>query len=158
MKAKNLIFSVITLGMLTLAGIYSVKSISAQEADNYPPIIQKLVERFGLNADEVKKVFEEEREEGRARNQEHFEERLDQAVEEGKITEEQKQAILDKHAEMQAKHESLKDLSFEERQEALKTMREEMQAWAEENGLDPQQFPLMPGPKGFGERHLGPKS
>ena len=112
-----------------------------------------VVERFNLNADEVQEVFEEAREEKKAELQVRFEERLNQAVDEGKVTEEQKEAILAKKAEMREKHEELKDLSLEERHEAMKALQEEFKSWADENGIDLNQFFWCGGRKG----HLGPK-
>jgi hypothetical protein len=77
----------------------------------------------------------------------NFEERLTQAVADGKITEEQKEKILDKHEEMQAKMESLKDLEPEERKAQMQTLHEELKKWAEENNID---FPFFGMKLGFG--------
>ena len=59
--------------------------------------------------------------------QQHKEERLSQAVEDGVISEEQKQALQDKWQEM-----------WQERQVEREQHREEMQAWFEEQGIDPE--------------------
>jgi hypothetical protein len=72
-----------------------------------------------------------------------MEENLSQAVLDGKITEEQKNALIAKREEMQANREDLSDLSREERQEKRKEHRDEMQEWAEENGIDMGE--IMPG-------------
>lgn len=80
----------------------------------------------------------------------NFEDRLSKLVEDGKINEEQKQKIMDKHEEMQAKMDEWKDLSPEDRQEKMKAFHEEMKTWAQENGID---FPFMvfkDGEGGFG--------
>ena len=121
MDRKTAIITILALGVLTLAGIYGVKTIQAQDSDSFPPIIQKLAERFNLNTDEVQQFFQENREEKHQEMQTRFEERLNQAVQDGQITEEQKQAILDKKAQMQAQRE---------------THRKEMKLWAEEQGID----------------------
>lgn len=131
MASKKIIIPALALGALLLTGVLAVNTIKAEEGDWYPPIVRKLVERFNLNEDEVKTVFDEVREERREGRQARFEERLNEAVEEGTITEEQKNAILEKHAEMQQRREQ---------------MREEMKAWDEENSLD--QF-FLGGCRGF---------
>lgn len=87
----------------------------------FPPIVQKLIERFGLNEDEVSQVIEEEREERRQKGKEMMEQRLDEAVADGQITEEQKQAILEKQEQMEQEKGQ---------------HQEEMKQWAEENGID----------------------
>ncbi len=151
---KLIIILVLALGLLVFA---STKAY-ADNSDKYPPIIQKLVERFGLNEDEVKAVFDEAREEQHQQMQNRFEERLNQAVSEGEITEEQKQAILAKREEMQANREEFKDLSPEERREKMEAHQEEMKKWAEENGLELDSCPMFlgEGPRGgFGPKRFG---
>lgn len=141
-KTKNLLLiSVAVFIFLAFMGVYGVKLIKADEADNYPPIVQKLVDRFGLNENEVKQVFDETRQEKHEQMQARFEDRLNKAVEEAKITQEQKQLILDKKAEMQANPKEHKG---------------EMKTWLEEQGIDLKElFPM--GTKGGFKKHFGPK-
>ena len=156
LKIKNsLVISLIVLGALLFTGVVGAGLIKAEETNNYPPIVQKLVERFGLNEDEVKAVFDEARQERHQERLAHFEEGLNQAVADGKITQEQKELILAKKEEMRAKHEEMRSLSWEERRTAMEQQKEEMKTWAEENGIDSTQlFPF--GPKGFFGGHFGP--
>lgn len=156
MKAKKIVISTVVLGVLSLVAVLGVHSVGAYENGPYSNIVQKLVGRFNLNADEVQQVFDEAREERREEMQARFgergekmrvgfEERLNQAVSEGKITEEQKQALLAKKVETQTNFEELKDLSFEERKENMEARRQEVQAWAEENGIDLSLVPVFFG-------------
>jgi len=75
-----------------------------------------------------------------AEMKERKEDKLNQAVEDGVITEEQKQALLDK---------------FEEKKNLKDEHKQDMQAWYEEQGIDPgalrEYFGY--GHKGFG--HYG---
>lgn len=155
MKSKKTLAVAIALGAVMIAGILGTGLTKAEEGGNYPPIIQKLVERFNLNADEVQEVFNEVRGERHQEMQFRSEERLNQVVEEGKITEEQKGLILAKREEMRERQEEMKNLSFEERKAAREEHREEMENWAEENGIDLEQLFLF-GPGGF-RGHFGPK-
>lgn len=88
-------------------------------------------------------VFDEARQEQQQQLQEQrraqMEKRLDEAVGDGVITAEQKQALLDKDAEMQTKYEQL---------------REEMQQWQEQSGIDFEA--LAPYHIGCGGRGSGP--
>ena len=156
-KTKLLVISAITLGVLTLGGALGFGIVNAEGTDNYPSIVKKIAEKFNLNTNEVNKVFKENRQERQAECQSKLEEKLNKAVEEGKITEEQKKAILDKHNEMKEKREELKNLSPEERKEAMKGLREEMKKWAEENNIDLKQF-FMQKAKGRKGNGLGPAS
>ncbi len=102
----------------------------------FPPLIQKIIEKFNLNKDEVKKVMEETRQENQNQRQAQFEEKLGQAVAQGKITEEQKNLILAKHQEMRKNMEEWQKLSPEERRNKSREQYEEMKKWAEENNID----------------------
>lgn len=139
MKVKAMIISAIALVVLSL-GVFGLDKVKADEDGAYPPIVQKLVERFNLNAEEVRQVFDEERSERQEGMQARFEERLNQAMSEGKITEEQKQLILAKHEELQAEREaeqeSFKNMTQEERHEAMETRQNELKSWAEQNGIE----------------------
>ena len=152
MKTKILTIVAI-LGILGTTIILAKPAI-AEEANHYSSLIQKLVDRFGLKADEVQEVFDEHQEERRAEHQVRFEERLAEAVADGTLTEAQKEAILAKKAEMMANHEEMKDLSREERREVMDQHREEMEAWAGENGIDMKEFFGFMG--GFRKGHFGP--
>ncbi|HUW22360.1 MAG TPA: hypothetical protein VMW41_06890 [Candidatus Bathyarchaeia archaeon] len=155
MNAKTIIIPTLVLALLGFVGYGTAKAFAANGNGNYPPIIDKLVERFGLNREEVQKVFDEERTQRQQQMQANFEERLNQAVSEGKITEEQKKAIIAKKAEMQAECEGFKDLSLEERKTKMEEYKKEMESWAQENGIDLSLIPMFLGRgphRGFGGR------
>lgn len=78
-------------------------------------------ERLGFNEDEVVSTFAELKAEHYEKMQTSKEESLDQAVSDGAITEEQKQALLARWDEMKALREQHK---------------EEAQAWFDEQGID----------------------
>ena len=153
--SKQLIVPAVALGaIVSLAG---ASTVSAEEADQGPErMIERLAERFSLNQDEVRSFFEGEREARQAKRQAAFEERLSGAVSEGKISESQKQLILEKReelrAEREANRESYRDMDRDERREARKSRRAELQAWAEENGIDMR---YLVGRHGKGGPHGG---
>jgi len=138
------------LGLIVI-GLLTTSYVSAQDSGNYPSIVQKIAEKFNLNESEVKAVFDEDRDERHAEMQAKWVERLDDLVNDGKITVEQKQAILDKHEEMQSKMEELQDLSPEERKQKMLEFRDQLKDWADEQGID---LPLIgPLTGGFGHGH-----
>lgn len=109
---------------------------------------QALATRFNLNVDEVKTFLDEQHAEHKQDMlidmEARLNERLDQAVADGKITAEQKAAIVAKHDEVMSKMEALKDASQEERHEAMKTLHEELKTWAESQGFDMKWIGGMP--------------
>lgn len=149
MNKKLLIPAVAIVGVIAVTGAYGVSKTMANKNDSgYPAIIDKLAERFNLNEDEVNGFFQEQRKEKREEMQKRYEERLNQAVSEGKITEEQKKIIL-------AKKEELKSQRQENR-ENRERHREELKKWMEENGIN-LDYPFGPMEKRHGEWRKGLK-
>ena len=154
---KILIYSVTAIAVFGLCGI-GIASVKAESGSlDYPFIIQKLVERFNLNADDVKQVFDEIKQERQQEMQVRFGERP--ALQD--LTDEQKEALAAKQEELRGKYDALKDLSPEEKQAKMEEMRGEMKAWAEENGIDFAALNCFGGrfDKGFGRGFVdfGPK-
>jgi hypothetical protein len=144
MKKKIILPTILALSVLVVGILAS--GVSAQDTSNYPPIVQKISDKFNLNVSDVQQVFDEEADEKRAERFAFFADRLDELVSEGKLTEAQKESILDKHEEMQDKMEGLKDLSPEERKDKMRELHDEFKSWAEQEGID---LPLI-GPFGKG--------
>jgi len=140
---KKILVSTIVFAILAFAVIVGTKTIKADEINNYPPIVQRLAQKFNLKEDDIKSVFDEERQERQEERVRSMEEGLNKAVADGVITSEQKQAFLDKHNNMQ-----------QERGQN----REEMQTWFEDNGIDQSKISSYIGymgrgfGKGFGEK------
>ncbi|HOX41453.1 MAG TPA: hypothetical protein PK263_04625, partial [bacterium] len=88
---------------------------------NKDEIVQDLATKLNVNKDDVQKVFDENREEHMKQRQADREAKLEQAVKDGVITADQKQKLIDRQKEMQAKME--KD-------------RAEQEQWYKDNGID----------------------
>ena len=140
---RLILITLLAVGVLVLG----TSVAKADEARNYPPIVQKLVERFGLNEAEVKSVFDEQRTEKQAERQAKHEEQLNQAVSDGVISEDQKAALIAKREEMKPEKGEFKDLSKEEREAQRETHRTEMQSWFESQGIDHESLREYMGPK-----------
>lgn len=119
---KKLIIPVATLLTLGLIAYGTTKAYADSETES-PPFVQRFSQKLGLSEEKVQGAMDEMREEKQLQMQNRFEERLSAAVQNGDITEDQKQMILSKHEEL--------------RQERL-GQREELEAWANENGIDLQ--------------------
>lgn len=145
-KIKKTLFPTALVLGLVLVGLLSVSYASAHGSEMNSSIVQKIAERFNLSEDEVEAVFEEEREDHHAQMQAWWAERLDDLVNDGKVTSDQKQAIIDKHEEMHNQIIELQDLSFDERKEKMREIHEEFKSWSQEQGID---FPTI-GPIGRG--------
>lgn len=129
-------------------------------------LVDKIAQKFNLNKDEVQKVFDQNKTDRKAEMETRYEERLAQAVKDGKLTEEQKTKILAKHKELEAKFEAERDAhkderaDFENKTEAerqalmdqrkaeMDKLKSDIEAWEKANNI-PTGY-LMMGPGGHG--------
>lgn len=143
--------AVTSVGLASVVGVATAATNSS--TDPQAGIVDKLSTTFNLDKNEVQKVFDQEHAEREAEMQKRIEDRLSQAVTDGKITEEQKQKILAKHAELKAametEHETLKDKTPEERRTFMEQKHEELKKWAEDNDI-PKEFMRFGFVKGGG--------
>jgi hypothetical protein len=136
---KKIAFPLIALTMVgaTLIGGTQVLAEARGTSDT---LVQRIAERFNLNQSEVQAVFDEVQQERHREMEAQYEARLNQAVADGKITEQQKQLILDKREELKRGHESMREsfenLSKEEAREKFEAQHMELKAWAEEHDID----------------------
>lgn len=139
---------------LTLAGVatFQPAPVSAHWFGADTTFVTKFAQKLGLGEDKVKVAVDSIKADHHAEMQKAMEDRLTQAVSEGKITDDQKQKILAKHKEMfeqkQKSLESMKDMTPEERKEAMKKHHTELETWAKENNIDIQYL------FGFGKRSM----
>lgn len=157
-------FLIPALTLVVSSGIVlGATSVLAQDSNTSPmnSLVQKLAQRFNLNESDVQAVFDEHHSEMHAQMKLRFEDHLSGLVTEGKITEAQKEAIFAKMEELKANRETLKEefssMSAEERKAKMQEKRAELEAWAQEQGIDLSiTGPLMFGHhKGFGwGRHV----
>lgn len=128
-----------TLATVGVAGIVGLGSASAATTTSGTSLVDKIATTFNLSKDDVQKVFDADRAEHQAERTQAMQDRLAQAVKDGKLTQAQADAITAKHAEMQTFMDSLKDKTAEERRTAMDAKRDELQQWAEDNDI-PQQY------------------
>jgi cytochrome c1 len=159
MKSKLILPALVVMatGAALLGGNFVHAQATTTDAGQHVSIIQRLVDRFGLKEADVKAVFDEERTARQAEMKAKEEERLNQLVTDGKITEAQKQLIIAKRAEMETNQEAMpmKDTSLTpaERKANMEARKTELDNWAKANGIDVQY--LMGGFGGRGHGGFG---
>lgn len=164
LKNKAIIIALI----LTLAGmgIWGKTNVLAQNTTPGPfsTLVQMIADKFNLNKNDVQQVFDQYKSDRQNSMQAQFEQKLDQAVKDGKITEEQKKLILAKHQElisqrqnqmqnrqnmtpeqrkaemqnMQGKTQEERKTIGEAKKTKMETERKELEDWAKQNNIDPQ--------------------
>ena len=156
MKAKKLLFAAGAIGVLGLGSLAALYASPTYASSHSTGLIDRLVERFSLNRDEVQAVFDEQHTTFMAEHEQAVEDRLAQAVTDGKITQAQADLITAKHEELKGFMESLKDKTPEERHEAMQTKMDEMKQWAEDNDIPLSQLHFgMKGRHGQFGGHMG---
>ncbi len=117
-----------------IAGSLIGANAASAQTSSGSSLVDKIVAKFNLNKDEVQAVFDEERTKQQAERAAEMSDRLQEKVDSGDITAEQKTLIEQKLAEQQT---------------ARETERTELEKWASDNGIDAKY--LMGGGRG----HMG---
>jgi hypothetical protein len=157
---KYLILPVAILGMVAILAWSAPGKVSAFTGTKHKGEFAAVIaQRFGLDQTQVEETIQQfHSREMETRLQEmrsRFAAKLQTSVAQGNLTETQRQAILEKHDEMEDKIQDLHDqeLSPEDFRELRADIHDEMQAWAQDQGIDFDVF-LGVG-KDFRHRSLG---
>ena len=130
-KKKVLLLSLLAFAIFGTAAFFGIRQVVAQVASgNYPTIVQNIASKFGLNPADVQQVFSDTR-------KEQISSRLEIAVQNGKITEDQKNQILSKQDEINNKVDEInnKQLTQQERIDAMNSLRSDIEKWASDNNI-----------------------
>lgn len=132
-----LLASFFVVSFIGMACTDELKAASDEDSDNdYPAIVEQLAEKLNLEPEEVFEAFEDIHEERKEEFEKSFGHKLDRAIEEEYITEEQKDALIAKKEEVSEQLQQIKDLPQDEREEALKDIADDLKEWAEENDIE----------------------
>lgn len=159
MKKKKMLVPALAIIAMCAIMVTSSPAFAQSEQSGYATLVQRLAEKFGLKETDVQTVFDDARKEKQKNNQVRIEERLSQAVKDGKLTETQKRRVLDKHAELMkandAQREAMKNLTPEERRVAKEKARTELEQWAQDNGIDSQYLFMGMNGRGMHGKGMG---
>ncbi len=147
--AKSLILSAIAVGGLTFAGAGVIYAASPSTSNPMSGLVNAIAQKFNLNPSDVQQVFDQQRQQMQqqmqANLQQHEKTFLDQAVKNGKLTQDQEDKIIAKQQELQSFMQGLQGKSSADRQSAIKTEMSALAQWAKDNNI-PHQYLRM----GFG--------
>jgi len=129
---------VLAAAAITVASLVTLGSMTASAhgwMGNSNEFATSLAQKLGVGEDKVSEALGSLQEERQAEMKARWEEQLTSLVNEGEITNEQKQLIVNKRQEMQDK---------------MQAEREALQKWADQNGID---LKYLAGP-GYGRGHM----
>ncbi len=130
-----------TIGAMVLVASITVGQVRAQ-GNSSGALAQTIAQKFGLDKTQVQSAIDEFRQTKFITRQQRMEEskmkRLDILVSTGKITTEQKEAILTEQAKLEKEHpaDSFKNMTPEERKKIFDIERSEIGVWAKALGID----------------------
>jgi hypothetical protein len=140
-SSKGKFIAFLAVSVLSLASVGGVVSAASKNSDD--GLAQRLATKFNLNKDEVSAELDSYRQERDAARESEMKQKMEEAlqtkVDEGKLTAEQKSALLTKLEELHAKHkqsrESGEEKTKEERDSEREAEKSELDAWAKEQGI-----------------------
>ncbi|MFA6189938.1 MAG: hypothetical protein WC711_00260 [Candidatus Staskawiczbacteria bacterium] len=156
---KNKYFRYATIGAVTLAtlGIIAVGTVSAATTTQNSPmsnLVSAIAQRFNLNSSDVQKVFDDQQIQMHSQMVQKNTDKVNEAVANGKITQDQANKILAKRAELEAQRvafrASLEGKTKTEIQTAMKAHRDTLLQWAKDNNIPEQYLMMFGGLKGAG--------
>lgn len=155
--------SILTIAAVSvLAGGLVVATTAFAQTSNsqnaVPSLVSEIASKFNLNKSDVQGVFDQHRKEVMAKQETNYENYLANLVSQGKITEEQKQLILNKHNElitqMQNNKSNFKNLTPAQRMQQMQATRQDLQNWAKQNNIDIKYLHPFGFARGFGRRGM----
>lgn len=150
-----------TLGISLIGAIlFATTSVRAQTpAPGTQTIIQRIAQRFNLNEGDVQAVFNASKQERHAQKLTQIEGQLSTDVTSGKITEAQKQLILNKMKEtffpsemkeLEQNHLEQLDGDHSQMKAQMRTKKAELENWARQNSIDLNYLLSLKGHGGMG--------
>jgi len=128
--------ALVVLGLAIVGGTAIGSTQVLAQNGNYPSFVQQLAQKLGIDQSKVQQAVDEIKQEHKSELQNKFNDVLDQAVKDGKITEAQKQLILQKRQELQNTKQNFKNMTPEQRKEAMQKQRQDLENWAKQNNID----------------------
>lgn len=138
-------------------GLAYADTSSSSSSNPMSGLVQAIADKFNLSESEVQAVFDEQRTEMEAQRTAEVKEKLAALVKEGKLTQAQSDAILEKRTELQSERESNREkmgsMTESERKTAMDAERTALDTWFSENDISTDYRYLLMGGHG---RHGGP--
>lgn len=154
MKKKYLIYVIMPLMAFAVMGVVYANSSATGIANPMSNLVTAIAQRFNLNVSDVQQVFDEQRAKMEAQREQTFTDRINQAVTDGKLTQDQADKILAKKAELEAQRTSLEGKTEEERRTAMKGQTDALKQWVIDNNIPQEYLPFLGF--GMGRGHGGP--
>jgi hypothetical protein len=158
LTTKNALLLLFAVGVIG-GGLFGAHNVSAQtttpKQNGLSGLVEMIAQKFNLDKSQVQGVVDQYQQQHKTEMEQVMQDRLntklDTMVKNGKITAAQKQAILNKLAELKKNYnpETFKNMTPEQRKAAKEKEISDLKAWAQSQGIDLKLLPMF-GMKGMG--------
>ena len=127
--------AIVSVGAASVAGMGVASAASNGSSSN--SLVDKIATKFNLKKDDVQKVFDEEHAARQTERQQKLKDRLDQAVKDGKITQDQEDKLIAKLKELEADRQAFREQKEETQAErdAHKAKMDAFKQWLADNKI-----------------------
>jgi len=134
---KYLAYLVVPLLALGIFGgaMYAVAASDTAKPNRLSGLVSAIAQRFNLNVQDVQKVFDDHRAQGRATMEQKFIDRINALVAAGTLTQGQANNIFSKKTELETFKASLQGNTKAEIKVAIKAQLESLEQWAKDNNI-----------------------
>ncbi len=137
--------TLISIGAVTAGGLGIASAATSNTGRD--ALVDKLVAKFNLNKADVQKVFDEEHAARETEHEADIKTKLDQAVKDGKLTQDQEDKLIAKLKELQADRDAARDSGTKPDAATMKAKRDEFKKWLSDNNI-PEEYGLALGGRG----------
>ena len=124
------------------AALLAVTRVSAQSSNKSAGLVQAIAQKLNVDQSQVQSVVDQFRQDHKTKMQQNMQQREEQhltkLVQDGKLTDAQKQAILNELASLKTKYnpDNFKNLSGDDRKKQMQAMKDELKSWFQSQGID----------------------
>lgn len=142
MNKKLLLLTLITAGAVTAYGAGQIANAQTPTGKPFSGLVQTIAQKFNLDQNKVQEVVDQYRQQhktGRMQNlNQKLGTRLNSLVNQGKLNEQQKQAVMKEFAALENKYNVQSTAQTpQQRMQAFQNLKNEFDIWAKQQGIDP---------------------
>lgn len=142
---------------VALVSVGALGATALAKVDNGHSLVDMLAQKFNLNKADVQKVFDDHKSLVQADQEKNYEARLQKAVDDKKLTSDQRDKILQKHKDLLAQVQAMRSADSSktpaERRADMAKIRTDITKWEQDNNIPPGYLGVMGGGRGHGNRN-----
>lgn len=142
---------------VALVSVGAFGATALAKVDNGHSLVDMIAQKFNLNKADVQKVFDDHKTQVQVDREKNYETRLQKAVDDKKITSDQRDKILQKHKDLLAQVQALRSADTSktpaERRADMTKLKADITKWEQDNNIPPGYLRVMGGGRGHGNHN-----